>query len=211
LFFYIHLVLFLSFIFGCKSFAQVPAEVGKWVSNVANGNPQYIEICAKAIDAAVPPILNKSTKPCGFAPNGSELLSRLEKPPKIVAAIKQNLGALGPQDRLVVQIMSLFKLEEENGMPVPTLAVLKRAYESVAVITAKKMREVLDRLGLYGLIGEYDLRNPPLEHMMGGRSRSEGDAEATVYYALNYHLLQVRHFKAQTIFYFNLKTLLTCT
>jgi hypothetical protein len=171
---------------------QVPAVVNKWVSDVANGNPQYIEICAQVVDTASPPILNKESKPCTLAPNGAELLSKLAKPPKIVGAIKQNLGALGPHDRLVVQILSLFRLEEDNGMPVPTLSVLKRAYETVAVISAKKMHEVLDRLGLYGLVSEYDVKNPATEHMMADRKLSEGDASATAYYSLNYHLLQVR-------------------
>jgi hypothetical protein len=30
--------------------AKVPAEVNAWVSSVANGNPQYIEICAALVD-----------------------------------------------------------------------------------------------------------------------------------------------------------------
>lgn len=98
----------------------MPPEVAQWVSDVGNGNPQYIELCAAAIARAAPPILvfqgptdaqarAQSGGSCALAPNGLASLAQLEKPPKIMGFVKQALGALGPEDRLVVQILSLFR------------------------------------------------------------------------------------------------------
>jgi hypothetical protein len=36
---------------------KVPLAVAKWVSDVANGNPQYIELCGALVDMASPPII----------------------------------------------------------------------------------------------------------------------------------------------------------
>ena len=38
---------------------RVPLSVSIWVSEVANGNPQYIEICANLIDKYDPPIIER--------------------------------------------------------------------------------------------------------------------------------------------------------
>ena len=43
--------------------AKVPLSVSTWVSDVANGNPQYIEICAALIDKHMPPIIERQDDP----------------------------------------------------------------------------------------------------------------------------------------------------
>ncbi len=73
---------------------------------MANGNPYYIEVCAKALD--VPAILSRDgpgRATLSLAPGGAEALKRLEKPSKVIGYIKECLGSLGPEEKLVVQVL----------------------------------------------------------------------------------------------------------
>mmetsp|Transcript_24642 Transcript_24642/g.29003 ORF Transcript_24642/g.29003 Transcript_24642/m.29003 type:complete len:406 (-) Transcript_24642:304-1521(-) len=145
--------------------AKVPPEISNWVSDVANGNPQYIEICAKEVDkpeimirepqsqlgtsddsAEVPPPIALMVEETGV-----QALNALEKPRKIVGFIKQVLGSLGPQDKLLMQILSLFNDSDET-LPLPSMGILIRAFESIAQITYERLERVLERLVLYGLL-----------------------------------------------------------
>jgi|MDSY01.2.fsa_nt_gb hypothetical protein len=84
-----------------------------------------------------------------LVPNGgAEALKDLEKPPKIMGYIKQTIGSLGPQDMLVVKVLSLFAVDTQDEKPLPTLPVIARAYRSMAEITGGELVEVLNRLAL---------------------------------------------------------------
>ena len=84
-----------------------------------------------------------------LVPNGgAEALKDLEKPPKIMGYIKQTIGSLGPQDMLVVKVLSLFAVDTQDEKPLPTLPVIARAYRSMAEITGGDLVEVLNRLAL---------------------------------------------------------------
>jgi len=180
--------------------SKVPPEVSKWVSSVANGNPQYIELCAKLVDK--PSILQRvdaTTAVLCLAKGGAGALACLEKPTKILGFVKQTLGSLGPQDKLVVQILSLFRLESESAsdlMPLPTTLVLMRAYQTIALLEEKNvLNEVLDRLAMYGLVGIHEVHEPPAGHRVRGRPLTTlEDEEARhkhdFYYTLLYPLLQ---------------------
>ena len=65
--------------------SRVPPEVSLWVSSVANGNPQYTEICAQALEKAevleLVPV--KDELPSAEFKQGPEALEKLEPPPKV--------------------------------------------------------------------------------------------------------------------------------
>jgi len=181
--------------------SKVPLALSRWVSDVANGNPQYIEICAEAVDK--PEILTRvpasAGKPTDLAcvlngPEGAAALQALAPPPKIVGFIKQTLGSLGPQDKLVVQVLSLFKPEDaSDGMPLPTMHVVTRAYAAMADEGGVDMVKIVERLALYGLVVVHDPTNPPDHHHVATRvSHYEADVDhrRAYYYTLNYRLLQ---------------------
>ena len=181
--------------------SKVPLAVSRWVSDVANGNPQYIEMCAEAVDK--PEIMTRVPASAGkpndlaCAMNGAEgaaALQALAPPPKIVGFIKQTLGSLGPQDKLVVQVLSLFKPEDaSDGMPLPTMHVVTRAYAAMADKAGVDMVKIVERLALYGLVVVHDPTNPPDHHHVATRvSHYEADVDhrRAYYYTLNYRLLQ---------------------
>lgn len=182
--------------------SKVPLAVSRWVSDVANGNPQYIEMCAEAVDkpeimTRVPAGAVGKPKDIACAMNGAEgaaALQALAPPPKIVGFIKQTLGSLGPQDKLVVQVLSLFKPEDaSDGMPLPTMHVVTRAYAAMADEGGVDMVKIVERLALYGLVVVHDPTNPPDHHHVATRVshyESDVDHRRAYYYTLNYRLLQ---------------------
>jgi hypothetical protein len=184
--------------------SKVPLAVSRWVSDVANGNPQYIEMCAAAIDT--PDVLVRVPAPGSGSGKGNDpacvmngdegaaALRALAPPPKIVGYIKQTLGSLGPQDKLVVQVLSLFKPENaSDAMPLPTMHVVTRAYAAMADEGGVDMVQVVERLAQYGLVVVHDPANPPSHHHVASRvSHHEPDADhrRAYYYTLHYPLLQ---------------------
>ena len=68
----------------------VPPEVSAWVSGIANGNPQYTEICAKALEKAevleLKPVEDEQEEgqlPRAEYKEGAESLAKLDPPPKV--------------------------------------------------------------------------------------------------------------------------------
>lgn len=108
--------------------------------------------------------------------------------------IKQTIGSLGPQDMLVVRVLSLFSVDDANDdKPLPTLPVVARAYRSIAEISGEDLVSVLDRLALYGLVVVHDGSDPPgHHHIVSRKSYYEEDEEhrESYYYTICWPLLQ---------------------
>lgn len=181
--------------------SKVPLAVSRWVSDVANGNPQYIEICAKHLEAEKvtttsskeEAVLGSQLPQAIFTPNGESLLKSLEVPAKIMGFIKTTLGSLGPQDKLLVQVLSLFRLEEDNRQPLPTMHVVHRAYLAIAEIDYDDLVPVIDRLALYGLVSICNGNEDTEAHLVHTRcSNVESDEQhrGSFYYTLTYPLIQ---------------------
>lgn len=100
---------------------QVPIEVASYVSRVANGNPQHIEIMAEIISNHQPAILQTRTvngkKVIEMTSNGPSILEALEPPEKITGSIRQTLGTIGAKAQLLVKVLSQFD-ELESSTPV---------------------------------------------------------------------------------------------
>ena len=65
----------------------VPPEVSAWVSGIANGNPQYTEICAKALEKAqvleLKPVEEEGRLPRAEYKEGARALAKMGPPPKV--------------------------------------------------------------------------------------------------------------------------------
>jgi hypothetical protein len=64
----------------------VPPEVNTWVSSIANGNPQYTEICAQALEKAGVLELRPGAEgqlPRAEFKGAADSLAKLEPPPKV--------------------------------------------------------------------------------------------------------------------------------
>jgi hypothetical protein len=181
--------------------SKVPLAVSRWVSDVANGNPQYIEICAKHLEAEKiittsskeEAVLGSQLPQAVFTPNGQADLKKLEVPAKIMGYVKTTLGSLGPQDKLLVQVLSLFKLEDDNRQPLPTMHVVHRAYLAIAEIEFDELVPVIDRLALYGLVSIFNGNDNNESHLIHTRSSHVEPDEVhrgSFYYLLTYPLLQ---------------------
>ena len=162
--------------------SELPLEVHAWVSGIANGNPQYTEICAKALEKANvldlihEPALNEGEQKEAeqeqpAAAEGRVVaqlkagadLRKVEPPPKIAGFIRSTLSSLGPEERLLTQILALYPHAAQPSPdpsadsrlpPRPTAEVLRAGYETVAPIDAYRVDEVLQRLKLYGILTE---------------------------------------------------------
>jgi hypothetical protein len=172
--------------------ASLPQQVHAWVSGVANGNPQYTEICAKALEKA--DVLDLTLEPAtpppqpqlgdrapqgGCEPLGTSrptplvVVARLKAgadlravppPPKIAGFIRSTLSSLGPEERLLTQILALYPHATQQPNPDPsadprlpprpTAEVLRAGYECVAPMDSRRVGEVLQRLALYGILAE---------------------------------------------------------
>lgn len=181
--------------------SKVPLAVSRWVSDVANGNPQYIEICAKHLESEgvittgskEEAVLGSHLPQAVFTPNGQASLKTLEVPAKIMGFVKTTLGSLGPQDRLLVQVLSLFRLEEDNKQPLPTMHVVHRAYLAIAEIDYDDLVPVIDRLALYGLVSIFNGNEDNEAHLINTRSSNVESDEvhrSSFYYLLSYPLIQ---------------------
>jgi hypothetical protein len=205
--------------------SDLPPEVHAWVSGIANGNPQYTEICAKALEKAnvlemiqKPPLVEEEGEQKREASaeallSGSRVIAQLkggadlkavEPPPKIAGFIRSTLSSLGPEERLLTQILALYPhaaqprpdpSADPRLPPRPTAEVLREGYETVAPIDAYRVDEVLQRLKLYGILTEVkdELRpNATNERPHEENDEEEGKAPPTrpVAHALIWPLLK---------------------
>ena len=177
---------------------------------MANGNPQYIEICATALDdhhilqrerykghrGESSPGDRHNIQAAELSPEGASALMALEPPKKIAGFIRSTLGSLGPQERLLVQVLSLFPrpgAQPSGIFPQPTLTTLRRAYESIAEIEADKLAEVLGRLVLYGVVAQElprPPRRPPGTHLSNAAYSAGTSGGGGHHFGLTWALLQ---------------------
>jgi class 3 adenylate cyclase len=180
---------------------KVPLAVSRWVSNTANGNPQYIEICAKQLQdenvittsSREEAVLGSQLPQAQFTADGQVILANITVPPKIMGYVKTTLGSLGPRDKLLVQVLSLFNLEEDNGQPLPTKLVLHRAYSAIAEIDEHDLVTVLDNLGIFGLVDFFDGKDNTESHLISTRSsfiETDEVHRSSLYYTISYPLLR---------------------